>query len=431
MIFRILGKSKSEDLAVSRLAEVDLASVAYWARSFYLVSAAYRADIQSTNNRVECWLSTSSMKAALVQGMEPTMNTHEIEFCYRMRHPASPLAAKVLLPAATLEAREGRVLDPSLGKVVVRIAPYPNMASGDQLLLRWEGLDIEGFAYHHEMTRHVSEAQVGKDIIFVIKGLHIAALDGGSLEVYWTLFSAGLTEPASSARVQLSVGDTRPQLLAPHIVDAVAGTLDPARVTEGALVTLQPYAQMTAGDHIALMWSGDTSPLSFSDRLKVEAFAVADTLSFWIPREYIAAHLGGEVTVRYRVDREGGAVLESDPARVLISALLHGQLDAPDVLEAEDGVLLVQDCIDGVTVVIGNARTQEGELVYLKCDGDLFNHRDDREITRETAGKPLIFIVPHRFWREHHGSIVRVAYTVERLDDVSQDSAVTQVRLEA
>lgn len=359
------------------------------------------------------------------------MNTHEIEFRYRMRPTVSPLAAKVLLPAATLESLEGRVLDPSLGKVVARINPYPGMASGDQLLLHWEGLDIEGFAYQHEMVRYVSEAQVGKDIIFVIKGLHIAALDGGSLEVYWTLFSAGLTEPASSARVQLSVGDTPPHLLAPYIVDAVGGTLDPARVTEGALITLQPYARMAPGDQISMMWSGSTSPLSFSDRLKVEAFAVADTLSFWIPCEYIAAHLGGEVTVRYRVEREGGAELESDPARILIAAVSHGQLDAPDVLEAEDGVLLAEDSIDGVTVVISNARTQEGELVYLKCDGELFNHRDDREITRETAGKPLIFIVPHRFWREHHGSIVRVAYTVERLDDISQESAVTHVRLES
>ena len=93
-------------------------------------------------------------------------------------------------------------------------------------------------------------------------------------------------------------------------------------------------------------------------------------------------------------------------------------------------MLLKEDSVDGVTIVIGNARTQEGELVYLKCDGELFNHRDDREITRETAGKPLIFIVPHRFWREHHGTTVRVAYTVERLDDVSQTSAATQVRVE-
>ena len=118
-------------------------------------------------------------------------------------------------------------------------------------------------------------------------------------------------------------------------------------------------------------------------------------------------------------------------ARILITPLLLGELDAPDVLEAEGGVLLTEDSIDGVTVVIGNAQTQEGELVYLKCDGAYFNHRDDREVTRETAGKPLIFIVPQRFWREHLGSTVSVAYTVERLDDVSQASAVTLVRVEA
>lgn len=359
------------------------------------------------------------------------MNTHEIEFCYRMRHPASASKTVELLPAVTLDALEATVLDPSQSKVVVRIAPYPGMASGDQLLLSWDGLDIEGYAYQHEMVRFVSEAQVGKDVIFVIKGMHVAALDGGSLEVRWTLVSAALTEPALSARLQLSVGDTRAQLLAPHVEGASGGTLDPARVAEGVLITLQPYARMAAGDQVLLMWSGDASPLSFSDRLKVESFAVSDVLSFWVAPEYIAAHLGGEVSVRYRIEQAGGVVRESEPARILITPLLLGELDAPDVLEAEDGVLLTEDSIDGVTVVIGNAQTQEGELVYLKCDGAYFNHRDDREITRETAGKPLIFIVPQRFWREHLGSTVSVAYTVERLDDVSQASAVTLVRVEA
>ncbi|MFJ2536660.1 MULTISPECIES: hypothetical protein [unclassified Pseudomonas] len=358
------------------------------------------------------------------------MNTHEIEFCYRMRHHASPGTTNELLPAAMLDSLEGAVLDPSLSEVVVRIAPYANMANGDQLLLSWDGLDIEGFVYQHEMVRFVSEAQVGKDVIFVVKGLHIAALDGGSLEVYWTLVSAGLSEPASSARLQLTVGDARPQLLAPCIAGVVGGALDPARAMEGALISLQPYARMAAGDQVTLMWSGDASPLSFKDRLKVEAFAVADILSFWVAPEYIAAHLGGEVTVRYRVEQASGAMRESEPARVLITPFVHGDLDAPDVLEADDGVLSMADSIDGVTVVIGNARTQEGELVYLKCDGDFFNHRDDREITRETAGKPLIFIVPHRFWREHLGSTVRVAYSVERLDDVSHESVATLVRVE-
>ncbi|MEJ6816309.1 MULTISPECIES: hypothetical protein [Pseudomonas] len=359
------------------------------------------------------------------------MNTHEIEFCYRMRHPVSMCQSEVPLPAATLDALEGAALDPSLNKVIVRIAPYANMACGDQLLLSWDGLDIEGFAYQHEMVRFVSESQVGKDVIFVIKGMHIAALDGGSLEVYWTLVSANLPEPAMSARLQLSVGDAQPQLLAPHVEGVIGGTLDPARVRDGVLVMFQPYARMSSGDRVSLTWCGDTSPAAFNDALKIETFAVAQPLSFWVAPEHIAAQLGGEVTVSYRVEQVGGAVRESEPTRLRITPFHRGELHAPDVLEAEDGVLSTENSIDGVTVVIGNPQTQEGELVYLKCDGDFFNHRDDREITLETAGKPLIFIVPHRFWREHHGGTVRVAYTVERLDEVSQESAVTQVRIEA
>ncbi|MFI8225328.1 hypothetical protein [Pseudomonas sp. NPDC085632] len=359
------------------------------------------------------------------------MHTHEVEFCYRMRHPVSPCESNELLPAAVLDSMEETVLDPSLGKVVVRIAPYANMTCGDQLVLSWDGLDIEGFAYQHEMVRYVSEEQVGKDIVFVIKGMHVAALDGGSLEVYWKLLSARSSAPAFSARIQLSVGDTRPQLLAPIVEGAIGGALDPARVKEGTLIVLQPYARMAAGDKIKLTWGANELPATFSDTLKVEDFAVADVLSFWIDGAHIAAHLGGEVMVSYRVEQARGIVRESEATRVVITPFVRGELDAPDVLEAEDGVLLNDDSIDGVTVVIGNAQTQEGELVYLKCDGDFFNHRDDREITRETAGKPLIFIVPHRFWREHHGTTVRVSYTAERLDDVSQESAVTPVQVEA
>lgn len=359
------------------------------------------------------------------------MNTHEVEFCYRMRHPVGPCESSGLLPAVTLDSVEGAVLDPSLGRVVVRIAPYPAMACGDRLLLSWEGLDVEGFNYQHEMVRYVTEAQVGKDVVFVIKGLHVAALDGGSLEVYWTRLSASSPEPSMSARVHLAVGDTRPQLLAPIVEGVIGGTLDPARVPEGTLVTVQPYARMAAGDRVTLLWGTDALAASFKDSLKVEAFAVADVLSFWVDGAHIAGHFGEQAMVRYRVEDAGGAVRESDVTKVLLRPFVRDDLDAPDVLEAPDGVLATEDLLDGVTIVIGNARAQEGELVYLKCDGDFFNHRDDREVTRETAGKPLIFIVPHRFWREHNGTTVNVAYTVERLDDVSQESAETRVLVEA
>ncbi|MBC3205181.1 hypothetical protein HU755_00125 [Pseudomonas sp. SWRI111] len=359
------------------------------------------------------------------------MTHHEVGFCYYTCHSNNVRPASEALLAPMIAGLQGDVLDPALARVVVRVAAYAGMACGDQVRLYWEGLDIEGFAYQHERVRFVSETLVGQDLVFVIKGMHVSALDGGSLQVFWTLLSVDLPAPLESERLQLSVGDVRTRLLAPHIETMVGGTLDPSRVEEGVLVTLQPYARMSAGDRILMAWRGTQSSEAFNDALTVQAFAVGGMLSFWIPARYIEAHRGDHVSVDYRVESACGAVRPSDPASVFIGPLLRGELEAPEVLEAVDDVLSVADSTDGITVEIGNAQTLEDELVYLKCDGDFFNHRDDREITRETAGQPLIFIVPHRFWREHQGTTVRIAYTVERLDDVSQNSAVRHLRVEA
>ncbi|WP_404822651.1 hypothetical protein [Pseudomonas botevensis] len=357
------------------------------------------------------------------------IDENSLELCYGPGQLASADSVG-MLEAPRLDSVDGAVLDPALSRGIVRVAPYPGMACGDKLILRWDGLDLEGYAYQHEIVRFVSEGQVGKEVVFVVKGMHIAALDGGSLDVYWTLISAALAEPLSSARLQLSVGDSALRLLAPHVEESAGEVLDPDRVSHGVSVTLQPYARMTAGDRILLSWQGATTATEYSDALLVESFSVGETLSFWVAPETVTAHIGDKVTVRYRVLQASGATRDSEPTRIVFAALNRGVLDAPDVLEAEDGVLVVEDSIDGITVVLGNVQVQEGELVYLKCDGELFNHRDDREITRDMAGQPLVFIVPHRFWREHAGLTVRVAYSVEHLDDASQESAVTEVRVE-
>lgn len=355
-------------------------------------------------------------------------NETSLELSFRAENPPDDCLAACQLLAPSVDSTTAAVLDPSLKRATVRIAPYPGMACGDKVLLRWEGLDIEGLGYQHEVSRFVSEAQVGKAIVFVIKGVHVAALDGGSLELYWTLYSATQLQPMTSARLQLDVGDVRPNLLAPYVDEAVGNVLDPERITEGACITLRPYARMAEGDRVLLTWQGAADV--FSDALTLEKFAVGAVLSFWVGAEHIVGQVGDEVTARYRVEPKIGEARDSDAATFVIAPLIRGLLEAPDVLEAQDGELDTVDSTDGVTVVIGNAQAQEGDLVYLKCDGDYFNHRDEREITRDSAGQPLVFIVPHRFWREHQGSTVRIAYSVERSDDDSQASAVTLLRVE-
>ncbi|MFJ2279760.1 hypothetical protein ACIOUG_01335 [Pseudomonas sp. NPDC087803] len=353
-----------------------------------------------------------------------------LQLSYRPASAPTPSSA-LRLPAPMLEVLEQGMLDPSLSNAFVRVAPYPNMLCGDKLLLSWHGLDADGVAYTHEVTRTVSQGQLGQEIVFVIKGVHIAALERGSLEVYWTLHSVALPEPVASSRLQLDVGDPEPELLAPIIEETVGGTLDPARVPQGTSVAVRPYARMAAGDRVFLSWQGASGTPVFNDVLRVEHFAVGEGLSFWITAEYIAPHSAQEVSVSYRVESSEGWVRKSAISQILIAPLIRGDLEAPQVLEAQDGELEVADAEDGVTVVIGNAQAEEGELVYLKCDGEYFSHRDDRDITRETAGQPLVFIVPYRFWREHRETVVQVSYLVERLDDVSQASSIARIRVRA
>lgn len=353
-----------------------------------------------------------------------------LEFSYRPI-PAPASSPAFYLSAPVIEVLEGGMLDPSLSNAFVRIAPYPNMLCGDKLVLSWQGLDDEGLAYSHEATRSVSEGQVGAEIVFVIKGQHVAALERGSLEVYWTLHSVALSQPVSSRRLQLDVGDPEPGLLAPIIEETVGGTLDPSRVPQGTSVIVRPYARMAAGDRISLSWQGAEGMPVFNDVLIVEPFAVGQALSFWITADRISAHSTQEVSVSYRVESAAVQVRNSVNSRVLIAPLIRGDLAAPQVLEAQDGELEAADTVDGVTVVIGDAQAEEGELVYLKCDGEYFSHRDDRDITRENAGQPLVFIVPYRFWREHRETVVQVSYLVERLDDASQASGITRIRVRA
>ncbi|WP_419710320.1 hypothetical protein [Pseudomonas sp. NFX224] len=335
------------------------------------------------------------------------------------------------LSIPVMEQAENAMLDPSERKAVIKVRPYLGMACGDKLVLFWTGLDFEGLVYKHEVMRFVSDGQAGTDLVFIVPATHIAALDGGSVEVYYTLESAQRPQPVQSRRLQLSVGDARQDLLPVIANDSVGNTLDPDRVEEGALVTIKPYARMAMGDQVLLSWAGVSAQASFNDMLRVESFAVGGELSFWISPEYIAPNLGSSVTLGYCVLQEGRVARYSETAQLLIGPLTRQPLSAPEVLEADEGLLDLQDAMDGITVVIDDARAEEGELVYLKCDGDYFNHRDDREISRDTAGQPLVFIVPYRFWREHRDSTIRVSYSVERLDDVSQLSDVTLVKVQS
>ncbi|VVN87269.1 hypothetical protein PS726_01573 [Pseudomonas fluorescens] len=335
------------------------------------------------------------------------------------------------LPPPILEQAQNGVLNPSDKKAVIKVQPYPGMTCGDKLLMNWAGLDADGLASNHQVARFVSEDRVGEEMIFAVGSAHIAALDGGSLEISYSLTSTRFAESVHSHRLQLSVGDVHSDLLPATVNDAVGRTLDPDRVKEGAIVTIKPYARMAAGDWVLLTWAGVSVEGSFSDALKVESFAVGGELSFWVSPECIAPNLGSSISVDYCVKQAGHGPRYSELTTLMIGRMERGPLPAPTVLEADEGWVDLHDAQDGVTVVIENAKAEKGELICLECDGEKFDHRDDREITGDTAGEPLVFIVPYSFWREHRDSTIRVSYSVERVDGTLQQSGVTPVQVQS
>ena len=327
-----------------------------------------------------------------------------------------------------LPQARGAVLDPADRKAILRIPPYTGMACGDRLLLSWSGLDVEGVGYYREFARFISDRQVGADVVIIVAGEHIAALDGGSLEVYYTLQSARITEPVRSGSLHVSVGDASTGLLPARVPDAVRDTLDPDRVPEGTLVTIRPYSRMSVGDRVELYWTGIAAQASLADALVVEAFALGGELSFWISPQQIAPNLNATVTMGYSV-RRGEKTRHSPPAQLMIGPLIRAVLAPPEILEADDGQLALENVLEGATISIVDAETEGGELVYLKCDGEHFSHRDARELSNESAGEPLEFSVPYSFWKEHRGSTVKVSYSIERLDTVTQQSEAVLLRV--
>ncbi|WHS58426.1 hypothetical protein [Pseudomonas sp. G2-4] len=296
---------------------------------------------------------------------------------YRSPHKTL-LRSPARLPAPSLPAAKAGVINPAWRKAVIIVKPYPMMACGDELVLCWHGLNSDAQPYRHEESRFVTERQVGRDVVFVVREPHIAELDGGSLEISYRVTGKQLPATLVSQSLQLQIGDLPLLLLAAVADDAVGGSLDPARVPEGTRLTIRPYPRMAVGDRLILIASREAKAL-WRDVLEIEAHAVGREVSFWVDHSQIAPHVGHELGLAYVV-RHGHSVRRAEPLSLHIGPLVRPALKAPRILGVAEGMLDVDELQGGLTVVIDGAGLEAGELVWFQCNGN-YVHVDEREIT--------------------------------------------------
>ena len=117
-------------------------------------------------------------------------------------------------------------------------------------------------------------------------------------------------------------------LIAPTVVGATGGVLDPMQAIAGAKVVVA-YAGMNTTDSIALSWNGqlDITPPQYGANL--------GSVTFDIPAWAVGAVIGKTINVLYVVARNGISTL-SDTLMLQVASLPESALEAPKIAQAPD-----------------------------------------------------------------------------------------------
>ena len=322
-----------------------------------------------------------------------------------------------VLPAPTVAEAVGGTLAPTLPQAHVTVAAYPGMAVGDDLVLWWVGRTADGASYDYRDEVTLGSAEIGKPFDFVVPGEHVAALSGGTLEVYYEVTTVTRAAQAfrESERLKLTVGAVT-GLPAPIVAELVAGVLDPDKITYPLIVTVPKYPTMASKDRIELYFDGSAEGGDFSEWTLVGSSTIGKDIEFRVEEAVVRANLDGTVKVHYTVTPDGGSAITSDTLNFKVEALAQ-QFPAPAIVEAVGDQLDPADVPNGATVRIAAAAAlQANDLVTLRWTGvagpgtTTVTHT----VTAAEAGKELTLTVPLAVVVANDGHTVVLDYVVRR-----------------
>ncbi|MEB0088575.1 hypothetical protein QN365_18350, partial [Pseudomonas sp. RTI1] len=304
-----------------------------------------------------------------------------------------------LKPPVALDAMQG-ALDPMLPTARIEIAWDDSMEDGQTIELKWLGTRPDLSIYLPELPLHPithNETTNKLPIVMRVQGLHLTAIKGGTLELYYLIESDGLLRESLHATL-LTVGEPLAELPVPTVVGQVDGILKPADVPDGTQLIVPLYNGIHSGDQVHYEWQGSkTGP--DSDWIKLSTETAKHPVPFEIGFDLIEGNDGGTVQASYWVERwNNGGTSASDALSLQIGegqqALLQVTLEG-----ANDGELNIDD------VPTGGARAEvaaydvmaAGDQVYFKWVDDKGSapYENSKSVTGNMVGKPVVFTVPY------------------------------------
>jgi hypothetical protein len=250
-----------------------------------------------------------------------------------------------------VDATQG-ALNPELSRTVIEIPWDSSMAEGQLIDLKWLGTRADLSIYFPELDPHPishGDALAQLPLHMTVPGLHLLAINGGTLELYYQLLSetrAIITRDSLHSAV-LHIGEPQAELPAPTVEGETDGVLNPDDVLEGTRLIVPRYNGNAIGDDVHYEWRGSVTGLK-TDSIKITSFTVNKPLPFDIDFASIEGNQGGTVDASYYVVRaNGGGTSVSNGLRLQIGA--EASLNPPTVEGAPGGVLNPMLALTGAT----------------------------------------------------------------------------------
>ncbi|MFL6969213.1 hypothetical protein ACJ6X8_23555 [Pseudomonas alvandae] len=285
---------------------------------------------------------------------------------------ATQLAAPIALDAIA------GTLDPALPRTQVQIPWDDSMTAGQAIKLQWFGTRPgSASVYLPDLGLHLittGEEQAKAPIPIPVEGVHLRAIEGGTLDLYYLLLrDTDAREVVSRESLHaelLNIGEPRAELPKPDVEGEQDGVLDPEQVPAGTRLIVRRYAGQTSGDDVHYVWKGSSTG-THTDYVKLNAITDKYDVPFSIGFDLIKGNEGGTVQASYWVKRVGGGTSASEILTIRIGAAMN--LAAPRVKQASGATPNQQlnpvAAKDALTVVVPDYGIQPGDKVSVTWSG--------------------------------------------------------------
>ncbi len=301
--------------------------------------------------------------------------------------------------------------------VRVRIAVTADLFElGDTVTMTWLGTTAAGAPLEHSQSVILTNIPAIYDT--TVPNTLVRQMINGNAQASYVLTKANGGPPQSSKRAAVRITGVAP-LQIPRILEVIGDVLDPE--VERAHVVIPVYNGMANGDLIDLAWLGtrpDGAPYLYETQHVVTANEAGDVVYIPVMGEHIALLENGRVDVSYRVSNDAWQVLDVRVSEHLFVKIGQhvGELPAPIIVEALDGVLDPEVNPGNVTLLVNYPGTVAGDtLTWYWLGHPLEGSGSDwLPITTTIAGEPVDFTIPRKLVEPNINDEVRVLYTLKR-----------------